>query len=121
MSESYFWGILTGASLAPFLWFVRLAVEEAFIKPLAIGFAQTTAKKFLFPAFDVMDELLVLPDQWERFVDEKTDWVKRAVLPEVDTFPLTEDQIDDLADLLVKRFDLQTFLDKAHGQRRQSV
>lgn len=117
MTESYFWGILTGASLAPFLWFIRLAVEEAFIKPIAIGFAQTAADKFLFPAFDVMDELLVLPDQWEQFVDEKTGWIKKAVLPEIDTFPLTDEQVDELADLLVQNFNIQTFLEKANGRQ----
>lgn len=117
MREQYFFGMLTGFVVATVLRFLAMGLTEAIVKPIAVAFARNAADKFLFPAFEVMDELLVLPDQWEQFVDEKTAWVKKAVLPEIDTFPLTEKQIDDLADLLVQNFSLQTFLEKAHGQK----
>ena len=47
----------------------RLAFMEAILKPVIVALTKLILKDYIKPAFNKLDELLILPDNWERFID----------------------------------------------------
>lgn len=112
MDRHYLFGLITGIFGATVFRFIVMGVEEAFVKPLAIKFAQANIRKFVKPALDIIDEKIQLPENWEKFVDQKGDWIMTAVLPELKEVELSEPQLNLLKNKVIQEFDLSVFLEK---------
>lgn len=54
---------------------VGMAFEEAILKPLVVAFTKNRLKAYLKPGYDKLDALIKLPENWERFTDEKFNFV----------------------------------------------
>lgn len=92
--------------------FVMLSIMETIVKPLLVALTKHSIKAYLKPAWERLDQRLALPGQWEQFTARKADWIFDTVLDE-STSQLTEDQQQQIVKLLIKEFDLATFLDKS--------
>ena len=117
MKESYFWGIITGVSLAPFYRFLTLGIGEAIVKPMAMKFIQNKFKRYLLPAYNELDKQLQLPENLERLIDKGEQWVIDAVLPQTPALVLSQEDKEDLAMMLLEKFSLSKFLEKANGRQ----
>lgn len=91
--------------------FALLGISEAIIKPIAIKVTQYGIRQAKAKTFQLLDERLQLPGQWEQFIKDKTTYLSDIVLPE-ENKSLTEQQVQQIVELIPKEFNLQTFLNK---------
>lgn len=85
-----------------------LAITEAILKPILTRFVQIGIKAYIPSAFDRLDELLAIPENWQKFVDDAEEFIYDSVLPN----QLEEDVAEQLTDYLINYFDMATFLTK---------
>jgi hypothetical protein len=85
-----------------------LALTEVVVKPLVIKLTKRGLKLYAKPAFNKLDSLLLLPDNWQKFVDNSQEFILEAVLPE----DISKDIAKEVTLYMLDNFDLQTFLKK---------
>lgn len=86
-----------------------LAFTEAILKPLITRLTQIGIRAYIMPAYERLDELLTIPDNWQRFVDDAENFIFDTVIPD----QLDDDTAINLVNHLITNFDLDTFLTKA--------
>jgi hypothetical protein len=87
---------------------ILLALTEAILKPLVTRLAQIGIKAYVKPAYEKLDALLTIPENWKLFVEDAESFVWETVIPE----GIEEGAAGKLTSYLVSNFDLGTFLNK---------
>jgi hypothetical protein len=88
-----------------------LGLTEVVIKPVITRIFKIGIQAYLVPAYTKLDNLLLLPDNWEHFIDNAEEFLYKYVIPAElaeEDFELAE----DLVAYLIDNFDLKTFLRK---------
>lgn len=88
---------------------ILLGLTEAILKPVVTNLFKLGIKKYLVPAYDKLDALLLVPDNWQHFVDDAEEFLYKSVLPE-DIEPTVAEKV---VKEVVNNFDLKTFLAKS--------
>jgi hypothetical protein len=88
---------------------ILLGLTEAVLKPLMTRLTQMGIRHYLLPAYERLDNLLTIPDNWQRFVDNAEDFIMDAVIPD----QLDQDTAEKLTDYLIANFDMEVFLLKS--------
>jgi len=92
---------------------ILLGITEALLKPVMTRLTQMGIKAYIMPAYERLDELLTIPDNWQRFVKDAEGFLFDAVIPD----RLDDELADKLANHLITNFDLDTFLLKSEVSR----
>jgi hypothetical protein len=88
---------------------ILLGITEALLKPVMTRLTQMGIKAYIMPAYERLDELLTIPDNWQRFIKDAESFLYDAVIPEA----LDDDTAEKLASYMISHFDLDIFLLKA--------
>lgn len=91
---------------------VLLAFTETLLKPVVVNLTKLSIKKYLVPAYNKLDELLIVPENWQKFIDNAEEFLYNSVLPE----DLEPDLSEQVIAYMIKHFDLQTFLRKTEQE-----
>lgn len=86
-----------------------LAITEAILKPIVTRITQIGIKAYLPTAFDRLDELLALPENWRKFLDNAEEFIYDSVIPS----QLDPKVAEQLTNYLITSFDMPTFLLKS--------
>lgn len=90
------------------IFLILLATTEAIIKPLLKRLMQVGIKNYIKPAFDKLDFLIAVPDNWREFTQNASDFIFQTIIP-----PSMDEAIAaKLTTYLIKNFDLQTHISK---------
>ncbi|ANV88508.1 hypothetical protein [Picosynechococcus sp. PCC 7117] len=90
---------------------MQLAFMEAILKPVIVALTKLVLKDYLKPAFNKLDELLILPDNWERLIEAPFEWIYQNVVSDYSELELIKREW--LSQLLLDEFNMNTFLSKA--------
>jgi hypothetical protein len=88
-----------------------LGFTEVVLKPVITRIFKIGIQGYLVPAYAKLDELLLMPDNWEHFVDNAEEFLYKCVIPE----ELVEEDLElaeDLVAYIIDNFSLKTFLRK---------
>lgn len=92
--------------------FSLIGFNETILKPIAVRLTKKAIKQYLKPAWDALDEKLVLPETLEKMVDSSSDWIFKTVVSEV--APELDAKTQELlTKTLVEEFSLKAFLEKS--------
>ena len=105
-------GLLTGILISSILDIFQLGLNEAIIKPIVVRITQNKVKRYIKPLLTNLDEKLNLPENFEKLLQDKSEWILETVIPEVDPKELTESEIKTLIKDTLKEFNLEIFLEK---------
>jgi hypothetical protein len=98
---------------------ILLGITEAILKPIMAQLTRAGIRDYLMPAYERLDDLLTIPENWQRFVDDAEAFIFDAVIPE----RLDQDVAEKLTDYLISNFDMEVFLVKTaiakHVHQRQ--
>jgi hypothetical protein len=94
-----------------FLSLLFLGLTETVIKPIIVNLFKLGIKKYIFPAYDKLDKLLLIPSNWEHFVNDAEGFIRESIIPE-ELENANPKAKDALVSHLVNNFDLKSFLSK---------
>lgn len=112
MTSELILGILSGILISSILDIFKLGLNEAIIKPIVVRFTQNKIKKYIKPLLTNLDEKLNLPENFEKLLQDKSDWILDTVIPEVVEEDLNESELKSLIKETLKEFNLNIFLEK---------
>lgn len=90
-------------------------IEKAFIEPLMQSLTTMAFKRFLAPAWDKLDEQVMLPGQLEELAKYGKDWIYQVVIPKEAKQELSSSELDSLAGYLLKEFRMDVHRAKRNG------